>query len=185
MVSMRLELGSAVRCTDAPWGELADVVVDPLSRRITHLVVRPHHHPEDARLVPIERARDAGDAIELDCSHADVEALEAMHESAYLRLGEFPAADPAWDIGVEQVLGLPAYRDLDGLGAGYDPDPHVVVSYDRLPKHTVEIRRASTVTSADEEWLGHVDGFLVSVDGTADIVLEQGHLWGKREIVIP
>jgi sporulation protein YlmC with PRC-barrel domain len=33
--------------------------------------------------------------------------------------------------------------------------------------------------------VGHVDGLLVGADGTADIVLERGHLWGKREIVIP
>ncbi|HET6547395.1 MAG TPA: DUF2171 domain-containing protein, partial [Solirubrobacter sp.] len=56
---------------------------------------------------------------------------------------------------------------------------------DRIPQHTGEIRRASAVTSCDGEHLGHVDGFLVSTDGTADIVLERGHLWHKREIVIP
>ena len=39
--------------------------------------------------------------------------------------------------------------------------------------------------SADGHHLGHVDGFLVSVDGTADIVLERGHLWGRREVVVP
>src|SRR4051812_5899123 len=94
---MRLELGSEVRCTDAPWGELADIVVDPFSRRVTHLVTRPHDRPEEARLVPVERARDDGKAIVLDCSVAELEALERMHESAYLRLGEFPVTDPEWD----------------------------------------------------------------------------------------
>ena len=39
--------------------------------------------------------------------------------------------------------------------------------------------------SSDGHHVGHVDGFLVGVDGTADVVLERGHLWGKREIVIP
>ena len=38
---MRLELGSPVNCTDGPFGELADVVVDPTKRRVTHLVVDP------------------------------------------------------------------------------------------------------------------------------------------------
>jgi sporulation protein YlmC with PRC-barrel domain len=122
---MRLELGSAVRCTDAPFGELADVVIDPLSRRVTHLVVQPHRHPAGARLVPVGQARDDGSAIALDYSVAEVEAL-----------------------------------------------PH-------------GFRRSSAVTSADGHHVGHVDGLLVSADGTADIVLERGHLWGRREIVIP
>ena len=182
---MRLELGSAVRCSDAAFGELADVVIDPVARRVTHLVVAPHHRPEAARLVPVDRASDDGSAIALDCSVADAEAFEAVHETAYLRLGEFPVDDPEWDVGIEDVLALPLYHEADGFGTVVDPDPHVLIGYDRIPKHTVEIRRKSAVASADGHHLGHVDGFLVSVDGTADIVLERGHLWGRREIVVP
>ena len=182
---MRLELGSDVRCTDAAFGELADVVIDPIARRVTHLVVAPHHRPEDARLVPVDRASDDGSAIALDCAVADVEAFERVRETAYLRLGEFPVDDPEWDVGVQDVMALPLYRDAEGFGMAMDPDQRVMVNYDRIPKHTVEIRRASAVTSSDGHHLGHVDGFLVSAGGTADIVLERGHLWGRREIVIP
>jgi sporulation protein YlmC with PRC-barrel domain len=183
--AMRLELGSAVRCSDAPFGELADVVVDPVRRRVTHLVVQPHRRPDGARLVPIERARDDGREIVLDCTAAEIAGLPPVHESAYLRLGETPVTDPAWEVGVQDVLMMPRDQELAGLGATYDPDPRMVVNYDRVPRHTVEIRRASAVTSCDGEHVGHVDGVLVSSDGTADIVLERGHLWRKREIVIP
>ena len=182
---MRLELGSVVRCTDLPFGELADVVVDPVSRRVTHLVVQPPDRHDRARLVPVERASAAGDDIALDCSVADVEALEPVHESAYLRVGELPVADPEWEIGTQDVLALPLYQEMDGMGSVIDPDPHVIVNYDRIPKHEVEIRRSSAVMSADGHHLGHVEGFLVGAGDTADIVLERGHLWGRREIVIP
>jgi sporulation protein YlmC with PRC-barrel domain len=182
---MRLGLGNVVQCTDAPFGELADVVIDPVSRRVTHLVVQPHHRADRARLVPIERASGAGDVVALDCSIADVEALEPVHESAYLRVGEFPVADPDWEIGIEDVLALPLYQEMEGGATVIDPDPHVMVNYDRIPKHEVEIRRSSAVMSADGHRLGHVDGFLIGSGETADIVLERGHLWGRREIVIP
>jgi sporulation protein YlmC with PRC-barrel domain len=182
---MRLELGSAVRCTDLPFGELADVVIDPVSRRVTHLVVQPPDRPDGARLVPVERARGDGDGIALDCSVAEVEALAAVHESAYLRVDEFPVLDPDWEIGTQDVLALPLYQELDGAGSAIDPDPHVIVNYDRIPKHEVEIRRSSAVVSADGHRLGHVDGFLVGRGETTDIVLERGHLWGRREVVIP
>ena len=182
---MKLELGSVVRCTDLPFGELADVVVDPVSRRVTHLVVQPRHRHDRARLVPVERASAAGEEITLDCSVAQVEALELVHESAYLRVGELPVADPDWEIGTQDVLALPLYQELDGTGAVIDPDPHVMVNYDRIPKHEVEIRRSSAVMSSDGHRLGHVDGFLIGGGEAADIVLEHGHLWGRREIVIP
>jgi len=182
---MRLQLGGKVQCTDGPSGDLADVVVDPIARRVTHLVVQPHKHHERARLVPVERASAAGDGIALDCSVADVEALDLVHESAYLRVGEFPAADPDWEIGTEDVLALPVYQEMDGMGTVIDPDAHVIVNYDRIPKHEVEVRRSSSVVSEDGHHLGHVEGFLVGTGEIADIVLERGHLWGHREVVIP
>ena len=74
---------------------------------------------------------------------------------------------------------------MDTFGA-VDVDPHVMLSYDRIPMGEVEIRRASSVTSADGHHVGHVDGFVL--DGEQQIshfVLEHGHLWGRREVVIP
>ena len=182
---MKLELGCPVSCSDAPFGELADVVVDPLSRRVTHLVVQPHGHPDRARLVPIARASASGKGIALDCTTADVEASEPVHESAYLRVGQRPVADPDWEVGVEDYLALPVYQELNGMGTVIDPDQHVVVNYDRIPRGEVELRRSSAVTSSDGHHLGHVEGFLVGEGAMADIVLERGHLWGKREVVIP
>ena len=187
---MRLDLGSPVRCADEAFGELADVVIDPTTRRVTHLVVQPDRPSEPARLVPVERARGGEQAegtILLDATVAEIGRLESVRESAYLRLGEFPVEDPRWEIGVEEMLALPYYQDLDGLGA--EPlsyDDHVVWQYDRIPKGEVEMRRASPVTSSDGHHLGHVDGFVVDgEDHIGHLVLEHGHLWGKREVVIP
>src|SRR5215213_9431227 len=145
---MRLELGCAVHCTDAPAGELADVVVDPLSRRVTHLVVQPHGERDGTRLVPVERAGAAANGIQLDCLVAEVSTFDAVHESQYLRVGQLPVTDPDWEVGVADFLALPLYRDMDGMGGVVDPDPHEIVSYDRIPRGEVELRRASAVTSS-------------------------------------
>ena len=59
---MRLDLGCPVRCTDDAFGELADVVIDPTTRRVTHLVVQPRRPSEPARLVPVDRARGGDEA---------------------------------------------------------------------------------------------------------------------------
>ncbi len=181
---MRLVLGSPVRCVDSPFGELADVVIDPISRRVTHLVVQPEHRHEAARLVSIERAQSTADGINLDLSAEELERLEPLQEAAFLRLGEFPVADPDWEIGISQVLARPLYPG-EGMGATIDPDARVTWSYDRIPKGEIELCRSSAVTSADGHHLGHVDGFVVEDDVIVGVVLERGHLWGRREVVIP
>ena len=115
-VIVRLELGSPVNCTDGPFGELADVVIDPTKRRVTHLVVAPHGDHGKARLVPIELASEA-ERVRCDrigCSLEEAGKLEHVEEYAYIRLGESPDLEPGWDIGVESVLAQPYY----GYGAG-------------------------------------------------------------------
>jgi sporulation protein YlmC with PRC-barrel domain len=184
---MRLELGSPVRCEDAPFGELADIVVDPTRQCVTHLVVEPHHRHHLARLVPVELAAvgNGGPALALRCTVAEVRRLAPVQEFAFLRLGEFPVDDPEWDVGTRDVLALP-YYDYEWMGAPTPYDAHASLVYDRIPKGEVEIRRASVVVSADGHRLGHVDGLLVEADEhITHVVLERGHLWGRREVTIP
>ena len=183
---MRLELGSPAACTDGLFGELVHVVVDPQTRMVTHVVVEPHHQHWLARLVPIAlvAADPATQGLTLACSTAEVRRLEHVQQSAFVALGEeLETDDPDWDIGVEGVLVQPYYS------SDAPPPSHDAVAtatYDRIPKGEVELRRASTVTSADEHRLGHVDGFLVDDDEhITHVLLEQGHLWGRREVTIP
>lgn len=184
---MRLKLGSPVWCSDGPFGELGDVVIDPFTRRVTHLVVEPRHRHALARLVPVELARaedGSRPGVSLACTVEQVRRLAPVQESAYLRLYEFPVGDPDFDVGVQNVLAAPhfGYTDLEVQ----DEDPHVVVSYDRIPKGEVEIRRKSAVTSTDDRHLGHVEGLLVDAgEGITHVVLERGHAWGRREVTIP
>jgi len=182
---MRLELGRGVECADGMFGKLVDVVIDPTSKRVTHLVVEPVHEPWLVRLVPVGLAThggDAGRAIALRATTEEVRRLPPVREVSYLRLDGFPVDDPDWDVGVEEVLALPYY-------AAYDLEPTPVdytVEYDRIPKHEVEIRRASAVESADGHRVGHVDGLVVDSDDLiTHFVLESGHPWERRELVVP
>jgi sporulation protein YlmC with PRC-barrel domain len=169
-------------------GELADLVIDPVRKRVTHLVVKPRHGGGETHLVPIELA-DAGQAgpdILLTCTSKEVRELPYAEEFAYLRLGEVPANDPDWDVGVTEVLALPYYESggLDGYAGGFVDDVGIV--YDRVPKGEVEVRRSSMVITIDGHHVGDVDGFLVDDDDQiTHFVLERGHLWGRREVTVP
>jgi sporulation protein YlmC with PRC-barrel domain len=191
---VRLDLGSAVHCSDGVYGELADVVIDPIKRRVTHLVVAPPHRHDLARLVPVDRARSQAESdseLVLDYTVAEIGGLEPLQKAAFLRLGEAPVEDPDWDVGIEDVLVLPYYGSfvVGDLGTGMAPlgvDEHVTEIYDRVPKDKIEVRRASAVVSNDEHRVGHVDGFVVDAEELiTHLVLERGHLWGKQEVTIP
>jgi sporulation protein YlmC with PRC-barrel domain len=179
-----LRLDKRVQCSDGPSGELCDVVIDPTTRKVTHLVVRTPDGIQ--RLAPQELASgEADDAITLSCTKAEAGKLPTVQEFEYLRAGEYHAHDPNWDVGIEDVLAMPYYS---ATGLGIDPgvaDGSLARTYDRIPKGEVEIRRESAVYSTDEHHLGHVEGFLVDGDHITHIVLQRGHLWGRRDVTIP
>jgi sporulation protein YlmC with PRC-barrel domain len=184
---VRLELDKPVLCEDREVGKLADLVVDPVAKRVTHLVVKPHHGAGSSHLVPIELVEPTEQVggILLNCSIEELEALPPVQEIAYLRLGEVPTDDPQWDVGVSDVLALP-YYDSSGLAGPVDTVGDTGIVYDRVPKGEVELRRSSRVMSADGHYIGDVDGFLVEGENhITHFVLERGHLWGRREVTVP
>ncbi len=188
---MRLDLDMPVNCVDERFGKLADVVIDPGLRRLTNLVVEPPDRSDHARLVPIEVAQrgDGSDAISLQLTAAELERLDPIRESVYIRPNEFPAGDADWDVGIQEIYPLPESGQLgpEALGSSMalDLDQHVAVSYHRVPKGGVEIRRDSAVTSSDGHHVGHVIAFIVDDQGLIEhLVLQHGHLWGKRQVAI-
>ena len=80
--------------------------------------------------MPIQLAKSRDDAqreIELACTLDEAQGFESVHESAYLRLGESPAEDPDWDVGVEDVLAMPYYGGGGVQGVPGEFDSYVVM----------------------------------------------------------
>lgn len=187
---MRLELGRSVELTEGAAQQLADVVIDSGSKRVTHLVVQPRDHGEEARLVPVGLAEEPGGGAELSlrCSAKDLERFDLVHEFEVLHAGERPKEDPKWDVGVEDIVVTPTYAptafgEYAGAGAG---DSEVSISYDRVPKGEIELRRASSVYSSDGHHLGSLEGVVVGdKDRLTELFFQRGHLWWKREVAVP
>ena len=193
---MRLELGSPVQCTDGPFGEVADVVVDPTKRRLTHLVVEPHDDQGPARLVPIELVsaqEGPSPAVSLRCTLEEAGRLEPVREFAYIRLGESPKLEPGWEMGVESVLAEPAPSPTPPSAASATKRclPTTTRTCPRNLRPNPQGRGRDPAgerchLEADGHHVGEVDGFLVGDDDAiTHFVLERGHLWGRREVTIP
>jgi sporulation protein YlmC with PRC-barrel domain len=182
-------IGNEVTCDEGQCGKLVRVIVNPVARTITHLVVEPHRSPEDARLVPVTLVDSSAptDTIKLDCDLAGFEALEPAQTEDYL-----PGSQDEMGYAADQTLRLPyfPYGGAAGPGPGGLIAPAAteprIVTYDRVPVGDVQIRRHQSVHATDGD-IGRVQGLLVdpSDEHVTHVLLEEGHLWGKKTVAIP
>lgn len=77
-------IGSDASCTDGICGEVSRVVVDPVARTVTHLVVEPKHFHGSGRLVPLDLVDATTGEIRLRCTLADFEELDPAEETQFL-----------------------------------------------------------------------------------------------------
>jgi sporulation protein YlmC with PRC-barrel domain len=178
-------IGASVACSDGACGKLSRVVVDPVARSLTHLVVEPPHHLGLSRLVPIELVESAGEEIALSCSKADFDELEAAEEARFLseseRFGYAPGEVLAWPYyGLGRGIGG---IGLAGMGMGGAPQS---VTFDRVPVGEVAVRRDEHVHASDGA-IGRIQGLVIdpSDHHVTHVLLQEGHLWGKKELAIP
>jgi sporulation protein YlmC with PRC-barrel domain len=181
-------IGTRVSASDGVVGRLTRVIVDPTVEEVTHLVVEPERRPDLGRLVPIDLVDVNGVAgeIRLRCTKAEFENLDPAEETQVI-----PATRPYQGYGPGQIGFMPYY----GLGGGaivpgviLDDrllDPQVVAT-DSVPLGEVEISRGQPVQATDGN-IGHVQGLVIDLGSrhVTHILLQEGHLWGKKEVAIP
>ncbi len=176
-------IGSEVSCSDGACGEVSRVIVDPVARVVTHLVVEPRHRRGLGRLVPLDLVETSSGGITLGCTQAEFDDLESAEETQFV-----PGSGGYAEYGPEQVLSWPYY----GLGgaAGVQGDTVVPISqtvtYDDVPLGEVEVRRGDRVHATDGD-IGLVQGLVIDPrsHGVTHVLLKEGHLWGRKEVAIP
>jgi sporulation protein YlmC with PRC-barrel domain len=189
------QIGSDVTCKDGECGSLIRVIVNPVARTVTHLVVEPAHSPDNARLVPVTLIDPTAtvDTIRLGCDHAGFEALEYAQTEDYL-----PGEQDGLGYSADQTLRLPYFPYGGGVFPAPGPGniggeltaPAVaeprVVTHDRVPAGDVQIRRHQSVHATDGD-IGRVQGLVVDPrdEHVTHVLLQEGHLWGKKTVAIP
>jgi len=194
--TIEYDIGSEVACRDGVCGDLRRVVVDPVAVAITHLVVEPKHRHGMGHLVPIDLVASVADEIQLRCTMAEFEALEDAEETHFLpgaggRWGYEPGQMQSWpyyglgagtgSLGIVGGMGAGGGLGMVGMGTG----PRAVTD-DRVPVGDVEVRRGDHVHATDGA-IGRVQGLVIdpSDHHVTHVLLDEGHLWGKKRIAIP
>jgi sporulation protein YlmC with PRC-barrel domain len=176
----QFRIGVDVNATDGICGEVIRVVVDPIARTVTHLVVEPKHRQGLGRLVPLELVDASSGEIRLHCTVAEFEQLDEAEETEFL-LGTSGYAG----YGPGQVLSWPYYGlggDM-GLGMGNVAQP---IIYDKVPLGEVAIRRGEQVHATDGD-IGRVQGLVMDTEDhhVTHVLLQEGHFWGRKQVAIP
>ena len=82
---MKIPLNARVQCMDGPDGHAVQVIVNPITKKITHVVVEERRLPHIERLVPIALVLGTGeDVISLACSRQELGKMTPLIESEFL-----------------------------------------------------------------------------------------------------
>lgn len=177
-------IGSDVSCGDGACGQLRRVVIDPVARALTHLVVESGRARGVDRLVPIDLVLSTTEEIRLRCTMAEFDALAAAEETYVLPEVDGPPGDEEEQTGVAPYYGLAT--DSMGMGSlGMSTGP-LVITLDRLPAGKVEVQRGEPVHATDGA-IGRVQGLVVELTDhrVTHVLLDEGHLWGEKRVAIP
>jgi sporulation protein YlmC with PRC-barrel domain len=182
-------IGAKVICRSGPCGKLTRVVIDPIRRELTHIVVEPHHGAL-GRLVPLRLVEaSTPDQIDLACSLQEFDELDPSQDTDYFPMDDYYGSyyggyARGYGYGWGDAYFWP-YYGFGGMGYGWGWGPETI-SYEAIPRGEVTIRRGEPVQATDGE-VGRVAGLVI---GTASgdvthVLLQEGHLWGKKDVAIP
>jgi sporulation protein YlmC with PRC-barrel domain len=165
-----LLIGVEVTCNDgAVCGEVERVILDPVARTVTHLVVRGRNHRRVLdRLVPVALAEtEGGGRVRLNCSPDDFAKLDAAEER-HVSESSF---------GYFHIAGGVAFP---AVGRGE------VTIDETVPFGEVDVHGGDRVRASDGE-IGHVEGLIIdrSDRRVTHVLLQQGHVWGRKRVAIP
>lgn len=175
-------LGAVVSCSDGECAELQSCVIEPSAYAITHLVVGAKLRKGRARIVPIDLVDMAGaNGVTLHCTKAQFDTLGEAEETG-VRTGSSFDQESQW---TQEHTMARIFGPRVDLGMGFGPGREGVAE-SQMPVGGGEIRRAQHVHASDGP-VGQVRGLVAgsSQHQVTHILLDEGHLWDKKEVAIP
>jgi hypothetical protein len=194
MADTLFEIGAKVSCTDGACGKVRRLEVDPAGRAVTHLVVEPEYRRHSGRLVPVDLVEETTGEIRLRCTLAQFQKLDPAEEVSFVESSEKPGDAPDQLFYLSAVPGPLSLAGSSGVwteGQGWDRGGQHgpvrrTITCDSVPPGDVQIRRGDHVHATDGE-IGLVEGLVIDPDNhqVTHVLLQEGHLWGRKEVAIP
>ena len=177
---MEIPLNAQVECKDDFCGKSVCVLINPVVDEVTHLVVQ-ENSSQTEYLVPVDVvSKTIAGTIQLSCSKAELETMDPFIKTNV----------------IEEKISERYYshdRGMIGEGAFYylpfvEPDVKIEVPVEerQIPLGEMVVKRGTQVEATDG-YVGKVDEFVVNPKNChiTHLVMREGHLWGKKDVIIP
>jgi sporulation protein YlmC with PRC-barrel domain len=168
---MDLPIDAEVKCAGRTCGHISNIILNPVTETVTHIVVRRNQAPHTEYVVPVEEIEEGSvNCVQLLCSLTRLEEMEHYVETEYLR------------VQIPEYVNA-AYRALPFV---LPETKDVVSEHEQIPAGELSVHRGARVNALDGH-VGQVDEFLIDPASghITHLILREGHLWGKKDVVIP
>ena len=177
---MDIALNTQVECTDGVCGRSVYVLINPVIDQVTHLVVKEDSSPNTEYMVPVDLVTETtADMIRLRCSIAELEKLDPFINTTVIQERvtnrDFGYSGGMYGMGTYYLPFVTSERTV-----------YETVENHQIPPGELAVRRGTRVEATDGE-VGKVDEFVVNPENghITHLVLREGHLWGKKDVIIP
>jgi sporulation protein YlmC with PRC-barrel domain len=169
---MDIAVNAEVYCTDGYFGHLIYLILNPVDRQITHVVIEEDALGGVQRLVPIDLVSSSSAAhVELACTREEVfDRLDPFIRTEFLQ-SNVP------DYMLTMHLMWPyVMSDVEMK----------TIEHESIPPGELAVRRGTRVEATDG-YVGHVGEFVINPENgfITHLVLDEGHLWWHKMITIP
>ena len=170
---MDIPLNAKIECTDGECGKTDAVIIDPRSKKISHIIVRGKDIPE-GRLVEMDRInKTTEESIYLNLSISELSEMETFTETQYVK------TDVPVDVSYD-VYNMPYVQPMS------TETIEIPIDEELIPPGELAIHRGTPVEAKDG-YIGDIGEFLIDPESgkISHIVLLKGHLWGRKELSLP
>ena len=169
-----IPLKAAVQCSDGECGKSTNVIVNPVTKKVTHIVVKDKGLPDNAtRIVPFTKVAGATHAqISLNCSKADVAGMPPFIESRVIQESVSGQAYSSGEAYVSQYV--------------YNNTAYDVLPEEHVPAGELAICSGMHVAASDGK-VGRLDELILDPESgdITHLLMREGHLWGKKHVAVP
>jgi sporulation protein YlmC with PRC-barrel domain len=179
---MEIPLNAQVECTDGVYGRSEYVLINPVTDQVTHLVVKEEASPNTEYVVPIEFVTETiADTIRLSCTKAELEQVKPFIKTTFV---EEKLPDKNFGFSAGGFFGAGSYYYMPYVTP--ENTVEVPVEHRQIPHGELAVQRGTRVEAKDG-YVGKVDEFVVNPKNghITHLVMREGHLWGRKDVIIP
>ncbi len=185
-----ISLDAKVVCVDGECGKSTHVIVERNSQKVTHFVVKVSNLLESRKhLVSIDQVvRTTPESIALGCTKEELAAMPPFTEMRFLNpvTYKYEALEDFSDKAIADRTSYLMWSDPT-MGGDMSTDIFSMpVEEEIIPAGEIAIHRGASVEATDGH-IGRIEEFLLDPQDRhiTHLVLEEGHLWHKKELTLP